>query len=327
MRRETRVMTKTSSTRSSLTASLDLVEIKPGVKFSKAALKDLLPDVETTLFFGKVYELNHVQLSHLLQVVCKTPLVDALLGEGGMHSNELQDYLIDISYHVPEVTLGDLCFNPTVPHGEILPQVWESMQVEVATSIKAVAAKLEHVVSHMPGKQGHMLFNSLMVMNRKRPTIGDFRAQVKHHRQTPNLVILDVSGSMTSSTVSAIIEDVVALSYSANASLAIVSNTCTVWEPGTYDVDTVLSAAEFGGTQYETLAPLLNQDWGVVVTIADYDSSPSAKSAIAQQSTGHIDLVLDVSLVNQTTYLAKCVGQLADEVKPLLVGNSDYVLS
>ena len=30
-----------------------------------------------------------------------------------------------------------------------------------------------------------------------------------------------------------------------------------------------MDAGQYGGTQYETLAPLLNQDWGVVVTIAE----------------------------------------------------------
>jgi hypothetical protein len=31
--------------------------------------------------------------------------------------------------------------------------------------------------------------------------------------------------------------------------------------------------------------------------------------------------------VNQPTFLAQCVGQLADEVRPLLIANSSYVLS
>ena len=71
-----------------------------------------------------------------------------------------------------------------------------------------------------------------------------------------------------------IVEDVVALSWEADAHLAIVSNTCTHWFPGEYSVSAVLNAAEYGGTHYEELAPLFeNYDWGVVITIADYDSS------------------------------------------------------
>ena len=60
----------------------------------------------------------------------------------------------------------------------------------------------------------------------------------------------------------------------------------------------------------------------MVVCFADYDSSWSSKEAIAQ-CTGHIDLVLDISLVSRPTYLAEVVGQLADEVRPLLVAAHD----
>ena len=59
----------------------------------------------------------------------------------------------------------------------------------------------------------------------------------------------------------AIVGDVVALAYKANATLAVVSNHTYYWNPGEYSVDSVLSVAEFGGTQYETLIPLLQQDW------------------------------------------------------------------
>ena len=116
------------------------------------------------------------------------------------------------------------------------------------------------------------------------------------------------------------------MSYLANAHLAIVSNTCTYWPAGAYGSDDVLAKAEFGGTYYETLAPLFDRDWGTVVTVADYDSSYGAKDALAR-CTGHIDEVLDISLVNQPTFLAECVGQLADEVRPLLVANTSRVLN
>jgi len=89
-------------------------------------------------------------------------------------------------------------------------------------------------------------------------------------------------------------------------------------------VEAVLNAAEYGGTHYEELAPLFDdQQWGVVVTIADYDSSRSAMSAISKMN-GTIDTVLDISLVSMPTYLAEVVGQLADEVKPLMIA-ADHV--
>lgn len=323
---------------SRLSNSLDLVEIKPGLKFSKATLQDLLPDAETVLFFGKVYGLDGRQLAHLLHLVLDTDLTSALFAEGGQHSNELQGYVLDgyvddwdvwhegvIGY--TSVLDGEITFSPNVPAGEILPEVWKSMEVEVAQSIKDVATKLESIVNLLPGKQGSMVFGAMRKLNLKRPTIGDYKARVHHEPVKENLLILDVSGSMNSNTVSRIIDDVVALSYMANAHMAVVSNTTTYWEPGSYSVENVLDACEYGGTHYETLQPLFdNRDWGVVITVADYDSSMSAKTRVAKMS-GRIDQLLDISLVNRPTFLAECVGQLAQDVRPLLIANSNYVLS
>lgn len=329
-------MTMNSSTISSaeLRRSLDLFEIKPGTKFSLATLKDLLPDVETLLFFGKVYDLNAQQLAALLHKVLNTDLTSALFAEGAEHSNDLQYYLLggydeDGHYYggiVPPAEAGGITLNPDVPKGEILPEVWKQLEVEVAASIKAVAEKLEHVVNLMPGKQGRMMFQSMRVMNAKRPVIGDYRAVIQHERQQQNLVILDVSGSMSEGTIRRIIDDVVAMSYTANAHMAVVSNSTFYWEPGTYSVDDVLAKCQFGGTHYETLAPLFDRDWGVVITVADYDSSQAAKQHLAQNCTGRIESVMDISLVGRPTFLAECVGQLANEVRPLLVGSTDYVL-
>jgi hypothetical protein len=108
------------------------------------------------------------------------------------------------------------------------------------------------------------------------------------------------------------------MSYLANAHLVLISNTARHWEPGTYGVDDVLAQAEYGGTQYQHLRNLMNRDWGVVVSIADYDSSHGAKDAIAR-ATGHIDELLDVSIVGRPTFLAECLGQRAAKVRPLLV--------
>ena len=323
-------MTMTSS---SLRSSLEILEVKPGLKFSVGTLQALLPDAETALFFGQVYDLDYVQLSTVLHTVLHSDLADVLFA--GDHSTDLQDYLVGYedewgNFHpgiVPANREGDVDFDPVVPHGEILPEVWKSLEVEVAQSLKDVAAKLGDMVGLMPGKQGSMVFKSMMTMNAKRPTIGDHKALVTHARQKENLLILDVSGSVTAGTIHKIVDDVVAMSYMANAHLAIVSNTCTHWDPGTYSSDGIIAAAEFSGTYYEQLEPLLNRDWGVVITVADYDSSWSAKEYIAQQCHGHIDQVLDISLVNRPTFLAECVGQLADDVRPLLIARSSRVLS
>lgn len=326
-------MTTSSSSlnHSDLRASLDLVEIKPGTKFSMKVLKDLLPDAETALFFGKVYDLDYVQLSRLLKTVLNSDLATELFA--GTHSTSLQSYILQPGW-LPDYTEGfKIQFandgEADVPKGEILPHLWEQLEVEVAQSIKDVASKLESVVGLMPGKQGNMIFKAMRKMNRRRPIIGDYRATIDHGRVRENLLILDVSGSMTAPTIKAIVEDVVALSYKANAHMAIVSNTATHWDPGAYSVKDVLREAEFGGTQYEQLVPLLTRQWGTVITVADYDSSWSAFEGIKDQclGIGEIDQVLDISLVNRPTYLSECVGQLAKEVRPLLVADDRYSYS
>jgi hypothetical protein len=319
-------MTSSMTSGFSLTASLDLVEVKPGVKFSLAMLKAMLPDVETALFFGKLYELDYRQLSTLLSMVVQSDLADVLFAESEVHSDELQDYIVDIC-EVAGVEYGAVTFGEAPPHGEILPAVWESMRVEIADSIRVVAEKLKDTVGLLPGKQGQMVFSSMMMLNARRPVLGDYRAQIHHEPVKENLVVLDVSGSMSEPTVRMIIDDVVALSYAANAHMAVVSNTCSFWVPGSYSVDDVLDRCEFSGTQYETLADLFQQDWGTVICVADYDSSADAKRYLRVNCKGRIELVLDISLVNRPTFLAQCVGQLADEVRPLLVSNSRYVLA
>lgn len=313
-------------TTSSVRTDLELFEVKRGLQFPAKLLREMLPDAETVLFFGKVYELDYVQLSSLMQHCIKTDLVDALLG--GSHSTDLQGYIVD-ELNVPGVNTEDVQFSSTAhaPAGEILPEVWKSLEVTVAKAIKDVAAKLGDTVGRMPGKQGQMMFKSLMQMNRQRPTIGDFRATIGHGRLRDNLIVLDVSGSMSESTVRRIIDDVVAMAYMANAHLAIVSNDSFHWEPGNYDAAAVLRKAQFGGTHYETLADLMQRDWGVVVTIADYDSSRSAAEHLARTCRGHIEELVDISLVNRSTFLAECLGQFADKVTPVLVGNSYEIIA
>src|SRR5690606_23731514 len=139
--------------RSDLSASLEIIEVKPGKKFSKAALQSLLPDVETALFFGKVYELDYTQLSNVLRIVLNSDLATELFS--GEHSTELQDYVVDMVAYIPHLEAGDIAFKPDVPKGEILPQMWDMLEVEVADSIKAVAEKLESVIDALPGKQGN----------------------------------------------------------------------------------------------------------------------------------------------------------------------------
>ena len=303
--------------------SLTLFEIVPGKKASVQSLAHLLPDIETTFFFAKAYKLNADKLSHLLTILFKTPLL-AALKEGG-HSDQLQDYLVGI---VPDlVKMAPDAFVSAPPKTELTEAMWESVDVTIAKSIQDVADNLGDVLDALPGKTGTMAFKTLHTMNKRRPTIGDYKAQIVHAPAQKQLVIFDVSGSMTESTVRAIAPEVVALSWKANASLAIVSDTCRVWDPGTFTVADVLREAEYMGTHYETLVQLMQQNWGTVITIADYDSSLSSKNYLRDNAFGKIGQVLDLSLVNQPTFLAECVGQFADKVTPLLIGSSRYPLA
>ena len=310
------MMTSSSDTR--------LVEVVPGKAFSEATLKKLLPDIETALFFAKVYKLDHVKLGELLSTVFNTTLIKALTK--GQHSTELQDYLVDT---VPASLLPkgkSISFKNQVPPGQFLPELWEQLEVQIIASIAELSEKLIDTLEALPTKNGNMVFQTMAKLQKQRPVIGVFEAQVKHQRVPDVLVILDVSGSMSASTIAEIVDDVVALSWKASAHLAIVSDTATFWEPGTYEVSDILGAAEYSGTRYEQLAPLFDKDWGTVITIADYDSSASAKAEISKRK-GRIGQVLDISLVNQPTYLGECAAQLADSFRPLLVANTSHVLS
>lgn len=298
--------------------ALTIVQLRSDLQFPMAMLKTMLPDVETALFFAQIYRLNADELGTLLSTLFHSPVIEALTGEGGLHSDMLQDYLVDIGYQ-SYIQTGDIVFGEKQPQGEILPELWEANKIEIAKSIQQVAEKLKDVVAKLPGKHGQMVFRSMQVMNSKRPTIGDHKAHVHHEPAPPNLVVLDVSGSMSQKTIETLIDEVVAMSWEADAHLTIVSNTCTHWAPGEYTVAAVLQAAEYGGTHYEELAPLFeDMDWGVVITIADYDSSYSAMPAI-KATNGTIDTVLDISLVDCPTFLSECLGQKAKEVRPLLI--------
>ena len=304
-----------SQSTSNSSNDMTLFEALPDIYFSAGTLRRHLPTVELALFFAKVYQLDYTKLGQLLRMLFNTPVVQALTE--GSHSVELQDYLVET---VPTEILAEMqqFTSEPMPSSEVLVQLWKSLEVEVAKSIQEVANKLAGTLHLLPSKEGDMLFASMAKINRLRPTVGVYGAHIRHAPVPEVLVVLDVSGSMTEETIEAIIGDVVAMSYNANASLAVVSNSAFLWAPGGYSVKDVLAKAEYGGTHYEQLKPLFDQSWGTVITIADYDSSPSAMKTLAN-CKGHIGQVLDISLVSRTTFLAECVGQLADEVRPLML--------
>lgn len=305
-----------SMTSSEVQRQLTPFEFVPGRFVGWKVLERLLPDPETALFFAKAYKMRYLELSAMLSTLFRSTVVDALMS--GDHSESLQDYIVDtVPPHVYAEVASTTTF--TQPKAEILPHMWDFIELEVADSIAKVADKLGNVLDSLPSKQGQMTFRHMMQLNAQRPTVGRYGAVISHQRLPSVLTILDVSGSMTEPTIRTIVDDVVAMSWKANASLAIVSNDAFLWDAGTYGVDDILGKAQYGGTYYESLASILDQDWGTVITIADYDSSRSAQQFIKANSSGRIGRVLDLSLVDRPTFLAEVVGQLADEVEPLLV--------
>ena len=297
-------------------AELRLFEFN-GKRASWAALRKLFHDVETALFFGMAVKMPWEKLNELLNGLLELQVLKALTD--GEHSRELQTYLVSVAPPEVQVQMATVIYGAHVPHGEILPQMWEALDIGVAKSIGEVAEKLSGVLDSLPGTQGEMTFQSMMKLNRSRPTIGSYSAVIKHPHGSKNLVVLDVSGSMTKETITAIASDAVAMAYKANAAFAIVSNDTKYWDPGTYTVADILNNASYGGTHYETLAPLFNEDWGVVITIADYDSSMSAAHWVRDNSMGSIQKLLDLSLVGKPTFLAEVLGQLALEIEPILL--------
>lgn len=315
----------TTSSHRKLANEFDLFEFAPGKKGTWGTLQRMLPDVQTALFFGKAYDLDYHKLSDLVYTLFKSPLIDVL--RKGNHSVDLQGYIVSVVPTDVMAELGSVATGDPVPQGEFLPELFKAAEITIATSIKSVTDKLALVLDTLPSKTGNMVFGHMAKLNKQRGSIGTYNAQIRHAQVPSSLVILDVSGSMTEETIRVIVDDVVAMSWEAEATLAIVSNTCHVWEPGTYNTKDILARAEYGGTRYETLAPLFDgRDWGTVITVADYDSSYSASQALSKMS-GRIGEVIDISLVNRVTYLAECVGQLADKVTPVLIANSPYVLS
>ena len=315
----------------SLTNDVEIIEVAPGRKFSVGVLQRLLPDPETMFFFAKAFDLDYLAVSKLTRELFKgSSLIDELTR--GDHSTELQDYMLDLASYIPthlqpeevSVTFGGS--NP--PKGEILPQLWESLQLEVAQSIKDVAAKLESTLEVLArSQQGHMVFGHMAKVNARRPgRLGTYGPRIDHPKTGENLVVFDVSGSMTPHTVQMLADDVVSLSYKANAHLAIVSNNCFYWAPGTYSTRDVLEKAEYRGTHYDQLIDLFQRDWTTVTTIADYDSYHDARTAFRTLAKGRVGEVLDISLVNKPTFLAECIGQVADKVTPLLIGTGQRPL-
>lgn len=304
-------------------SSLELIQIKPGCVWQVDQLRRILKSPKWVVRFGALKQLDAAQLGTLLRLLFPdSDLVSALSMETGTHSGHLQSYIVSLGYE-------NLLFDGTKFYEDdpfendrdttLLAELVEKFEVKVADDLSDVLDTLDDSLQHMPGKQGRLEIKSLMKADRRnRKKLGVAEIGVSHRHQRENLVIFDDSASMGRNTCTRIAGAVKRLTMQANAHLVLVSNTARHWRPGEFTTAAVDLEGEFGGTHYETLAPLMDQHWGVVVTIADYDSSWSAKEVLKERS-GSIDTLLDISLVDRPTYLAECLNPLAREVRPLLI--------
>lgn len=310
-------------TQSELDRSVTLVEIG-GRSVSEQSLRKMLPNVETALFFARALKLSASDVGSLLRLLFHTNLVEVLTDQSAHHSSDLQGYLVELA-GAAQLGLGVGSFDATTvpPDERLLVQLFDEMTVDLAPALENVASKIGNVLDSFPSVYGEMAFQHMRQLNRQYHNLGvsagTFQAVIEHRQVPKRLVILDVSGSMSRTTIQALAQPVVAMAYATKSSLAIVSNTCTYWEPGGYGVEDVLREAEYGGTHYEELESLLQHNWESVITVADYDSSMSAKEFLKNNVQGRIGTVYDISLVNRPTFLAQCVGQFARKVVPLLV--------
>ena len=295
-----------------------------GRKYSKKNLLAMLPTIELTLFFGKLMKLKKKEVWELLhELHGYNDVIDALTN--GSHSTELQP-LVGSLQDKYDLKAGDTTFTDKPLPAEVLPDLWEASNIIIAEAIQEVADATHEVLSQADGLLGEMHFQTLMKFNRKTQRIGQFAPLIRRKQQGKALVIMDVSGSVSASTVKRIANDAVALAIKANAGFAVVSDNTFYWEPGTYTVQSILAASEYSGTNYLSMQELFQQDWAFVIGIADYDSYTEAKSVIAN-CRGNIGKYYDISLVNMPTYLGECIATRANEVELILVGNSDHVLS
>ena len=300
--------------------SNNLFYVNKDLGFTQQFLKANLTDIATLLFFAKLYSLDYHQVNTLFNLVMpEHELWNEL--SNGVHSTELQDYVADV-LDVQNLTYVQGTGEQAAQE-DVLTELFKLREVTIASSIREVADTIGAALGSLPSKEGHMVFSAMRRMNLKRNTIGDYRAQIQRKHKTTErvLVILDDSGSMSKETIQTIAEDVVALSYSVDATLVQVSNTARVHTPGTFNVHDVLSCAEYKGTDYSQLLPLFQDDWDVVVCIADYDSYGNVK-ALFRSVPGHVGKVIDISLVHKSTWLGECVAGIADEYVPMLISKT-----
>ena len=217
----------------------DFLHVYDTLAIDMATFKEAIPDIETAVFFAAALDLSLYNTSSLLRRLFPYERMVEFFTEGN-HSTMLQQYVVDPQY-VPDVhdmPVAQYVGQP--PKSELLAHLLEHATTRVGSSITEVASSIATILGKFPSKAGNMSLRHLANFNHKRNQVGTFSATIQHQPEEKNLVILDDSGSMGASLIEAIADEVVALSYSINATLVLVSNTARRWAPGAFTTDAVL---------------------------------------------------------------------------------------
>ena len=136
-----------------INSSTDVTTFTTGRSFPTKFLKATLPDVETVLFFAKVYDLYPQDVSSLLYTCVPSPVVEAFTAQAMDHSMALQDYLVeefqdvDGSWVYPDLEFLEALPGAKAPvNAELLPEVWANIELTIASSIAEVASTISSTI-------------------------------------------------------------------------------------------------------------------------------------------------------------------------------------
>lgn len=256
----------------------------------------------------------------------------------GGHSTELQTWLEEAGLAIPvpdEETVVDDGAGPQDFDADddldTLVDLVNTALVKLPASLKELSDGLFlEVLSKQPTGQAHYVLDHVMQVS-KFGQIGTVKTQLEYEVDTNAVLVVDCSGSMGMALGQAIAEPVVRLANDLKCDLILVSTNAVKFPAGTFTVDTVLDNWQNGWTYYNQLIPFfrdITQSYDAIVTIADYDSHAEHKSQIARECAARAQVLYDINVQYTTDYdgnirtsfLAECLGQLADRVVPVFVG-------
>ncbi len=256
----------------------------------------------------------------------------------GGHSSTLQTWLEEEGLVIPvpddELVIDEgYTLDEAEPDEDLdtLLTLVNTALVKLPTSIRELGEGLFlEVLSKQPSGQASYALDHVMQVS-KFGQVCTVKTQMEYEVDTTAVVVADCSGSMGIALGRAIAEPIVRLADSLKCDLILVSTTAVRFPAGTFSVETVIDNWQNGWTYYNQLIPCfkdISQSYDVVVTIADYDSHAEHKREILAKCGARAQVLYDINVQYtedadgniKTSFLAECLGQLADRVVPVFVG-------